>query len=211
MEVREGYAPLARLVADRAAVTRPLVVGIAGGVAVGKSTAAAAVSELFASRPGRGGGHRRVPLPNAVLGRPAGSCIGKGFPESYDTGGVERLPRRGAPRRAEVTVPVYSHVTYDVVARAPPDRPAGRCWCWKGSTRSGSPTGSTCGVYLHASEAAMRGLVRGPVPGAAAMLRRRAPSTRSSPTRSRRRARTGRVTSGAASTCRTCASTSGPR
>ncbi len=124
MEVREGYAPLARLVADRAADTRPLVVGIAGGVAVGKSTAAAAVSELFA--PGR------VEVvatdgflqPNAVLVA-SGILHRKGFPESYDAPAVEGFldaVHRGHP---EVTVPVYSHVTYDVLEErrriAPPD------------------------------------------------------------------------------------------
>src|SRR3954452_24396201 len=115
MEVRDGYAPLARLVADRAVERAPLIVGIAGGVAVGKSTAAAAVSELFP--PGRvevvatdGFLH-----PNAWLDA-HGLVHRKGFPESYDRDGVEAFldaVRRGEP---QLDVPVYDHVTYDVLA-----------------------------------------------------------------------------------------------
>lgn len=114
MEVREGYAPLARLVAERASVARPLVVGIGGGVAVGKSTAAAAVSELFA--PGRVEvvATDGFLLPNAVLVE-RGILHRKGFPEGYDVEAVEAFldaVHRGDP---EVAVPIYSHVTYDVV------------------------------------------------------------------------------------------------
>jgi type I pantothenate kinase len=113
VEVREGFAPLARLVAHRATTVHPLVVGIAGGVAVGKSTAAAAVSELFA--PGRVEvvATDGFLLPNAVLVQ-RGLLHRKGFPESYDAPAVEAFleaVHRGEPA---ITVPVYSHVTYDV-------------------------------------------------------------------------------------------------
>jgi type I pantothenate kinase len=124
MEVREGYAPLARLVAERAAATRPLVVGIGGGVAVGKSTAAAAVSELFA--PGRVEivATDGFLLPNAVL-EARELLHRKGFPESYDVAAVGVVIAAVRRRDPEVSVPIYSHVTYDVVeARrrlAPPD------------------------------------------------------------------------------------------
>lgn len=114
MEVREGYAPLARLVAGRATGTRPLLVGIGGGVAVGKSTAAAAVAELFA--PGRVEvvATDGFLLPNAVLeGR--GILHRKGFPESYDVPAVEAFLDAVRRRDPEITVPIYSHVTYDIV------------------------------------------------------------------------------------------------
>ncbi len=115
MEVREGYAPLARLVADRAVASEPLVVGIGGGVAVGKSTAAAALTELLDEGRVEVVATDGFLLPNAVL-EDRGILHRKGFPDSYDTPAVEAFLdaiRRGD---AEVTVPVYSHVTYDVVA-----------------------------------------------------------------------------------------------
>jgi type I pantothenate kinase len=113
VEVREGYAPVARLVAAQARTTRPLVVGIGGGVAVGKSTAAAAISELFA--PGRVEvvGTDGFLLPNAELGA-RGIVQRKGFPDSYDTVAVEAFLDAVHRGDVELSVPVYSHVTYDV-------------------------------------------------------------------------------------------------
>jgi type I pantothenate kinase len=153
MEVREGYAPLARLVADRAAVTRPLVVGIGGGVAVGKSTAAAALSELF--------GAGRVEIvatdgflhPNAVLVA-RGILHRKGFPESYDHAGVEAFldgVHRGDP---ELTVPVYSHVTYDVLDKRRPIR-LPDVLVLEGVNALQFSDRLDLGVYLNASEDAM--------------------------------------------------------
>ena len=80
----------------------PLIVGIGGGVAVGKSTAAAAVSELF--DPGRvvvvaTDGFLQ---PNAVL-EAQGILHRKGFPESYDVAAVEAFldaVRRARARRS---------------------------------------------------------------------------------------------------------------
>jgi type I pantothenate kinase len=114
MEVREGYAPLARLVARRAAEVQPLLVGIGGGVAVGKSTAAAAVAELFA--PGRVEvvATDGFLLPNAVL-EARKTLHRKGFPDSYDTPAVEAFLEAVRRRDPEITVPIYSHVTYDVL------------------------------------------------------------------------------------------------
>jgi type I pantothenate kinase len=114
MEVREGFAPLARLVAQRATTVHPLVVGIAGGVAVGKSTAAAAVAELF--EPGRVEvvATDGFLLPNSVLVE-RGILNRKGFPESYDAPAVETFLAAVHRREPGISVPVYDHVTYDVV------------------------------------------------------------------------------------------------
>jgi type I pantothenate kinase len=114
MEVRDGYAPLARLVAARAAERAPLVVGIGGGVAVGKSTAAAAVSELFPAGTVEVVATDGFLHPNAWLDA-HDLMHRKGFPESYDSEGVHAFldaVRRGEP---EIAVPVYDHVTYDVL------------------------------------------------------------------------------------------------
>jgi type I pantothenate kinase len=96
----------------------PYVVGIAGSVAVGKSTTARLLQALLARRPD----HPRVDLvttdgfllPNAVLTE-RGLMRRKGFPESYD---VRRLVAFMADLKAgvpEVAAPVYSHLSYDVV------------------------------------------------------------------------------------------------
>jgi len=153
MEVREGYAPLARLVAERAAVIRPLVVGIGGGVAVGKSTAAAAVSEHFA--PGRVEvvATDGFLLPNATL-EARGILHRKGFPDSYDVAAVQAFldaVHRGDP---EIAVPVYSHVTYDVLDEprrlTPPD-----VLVLEGVNALQFSEQLDVAVYLNASEEAM--------------------------------------------------------
>jgi type I pantothenate kinase len=152
MEVREGFAPLARLVAERAASVRPLVVGIAGGVAVGKSTAAASVSELF------GPGEVEVVatdgflLPNAVLVE-RGILHRKGFPESYDADAVNAFLDAVHREDPGITVPVYSHVTYDVTEERRPIAPPA-VLVLEGVNALRFADRLDVGVYLHASEAA---------------------------------------------------------
>jgi type I pantothenate kinase len=96
----------------------PYIIGIAGSVAVGKSTTARILQALLSRWPD----HPRVELvttdgflySNRVLEQ-RGLMQRKGFPESYD---VRRLVRFVADVKsgcAEVTAPVYSHLTYDIV------------------------------------------------------------------------------------------------
>ncbi len=137
-EVREVYLPLSRLLSLYATATKqlgaatsefleeddsttPFVVGVAGSVAVGKSTIARLLRELMSRWPGT----PRVELvttdgflyPNAELER-RGLMHRKGFPESYDRRALLSFlteVKSGAP---EVRAPFYSHMRYDIVPDA---------------------------------------------------------------------------------------------
>jgi type I pantothenate kinase len=134
-EVEEVYLPLSRLlnfyVGATAGLHRittdflgerpertPFVIGVAGSVAVGKSTTARILRELLARWPGT----PRVELlttdgflyPNAELER-RGALERKGFPESYDRRGLLRFVAEVKAGKDEVSAPVYSHLTYDIV------------------------------------------------------------------------------------------------
>lgn len=138
LEVDEVYLPLSRLLSLYAegaqklhaatstflrATTAgtPFVIGVAGSVAVGKSTIARLLRELLT----RWEGTPRVELvttdgflfPNAELQR-RGLMERKGFPESYDRRALLRFlsqVKSGAPN---VPAPFYSHLHYDIVPTA---------------------------------------------------------------------------------------------
>jgi type I pantothenate kinase len=96
----------------------PYVIGVAGSVAVGKSTFARILQALL----GRWPDHPKVDLittdgflhPNHVL-EERGIMHRKGFPESYDTRSLLRVLREIKSGHQRVEAPVYSHVVYDIV------------------------------------------------------------------------------------------------
>jgi type I pantothenate kinase len=134
-EVSDIYLPLSRLLnlyvgatqtlhgatatfLGSAAPRMPYVIGVAGSVAVGKSTTSRILQALLARWPT----HPQVDLvttdgflwPRRML-EERGLMDRKGFPESYD---VRRLVRFMADLKSgatEVYAPVYSHLTYDVM------------------------------------------------------------------------------------------------
>ena len=141
-EVEEVYLPLSRLlhlqVAARqglfAATTEflgepqqnpdrpmPFVIGVAGSVAVGKSTTARLLQALLA----RWSHHPRVDLvttdgflyPNTELER-RNLMHRKGFPESYNRRALMRFVTTVKSGAEQVCAPVYSHLSYDIVPGA---------------------------------------------------------------------------------------------
>ena len=134
-EVVDVYLPLSRLISLQVAARQqlyetttaflgeegtrvPFIIGIAGSVAVGKSTTARLLRTLLARWPD----HPHVDLvttdgflyPRAELTR-RGLMSRKGFPESYDRRGLLRFLSEVKSGAEEVRAPVYSHLAYDIV------------------------------------------------------------------------------------------------
>ena len=134
-EVVAIYLPLSRLLALYVAATQglfkatqrflgaidgkvPYIIGVAGSVAVGKSTTARVLQALLTRWPNT----PKVQLvttdgflhPNAELIR-EGIMDRKGFPESYDGTALIRFLSAVKAGRHNVAAPVYSHLTYDIV------------------------------------------------------------------------------------------------
>ncbi len=135
LDVVEVYLPLSRLLnlhfrsarslggvkdefLGRLVGKRPYVIGVAGSVAVGKSTFARVLQALLARWPD----HPRVALvttdgflhPNRVL-QERDLMRRKGFPESYDRRRMVEFLADTKAGKAEVLAPVYSHRSYDII------------------------------------------------------------------------------------------------
>src|SRR5690606_27944972 len=134
-EVTAVYLPLSRLLNLYVSATQdlqrvsstflgsmapkvPYIIGVAGSVAVGKSTFARILQALLSRWPD----HPQVDLlttdgflyPNAVL-QERGIMDRKGFPESYDTRALLAFLRSIKSGQDEVRAPVYDHLHYDIV------------------------------------------------------------------------------------------------
>jgi len=134
-EVEQIYLPMSRLLNLYVAATQnlhratqrflggvehkvPYIIGMAGSVAVGKSTTARILRYLLQQWPH----HPKVALvptdgfllPNSVL-EAEGLLDRKGFPESYDLPALLRFLSDIKAGKRNVTAPVYSHLYYDVL------------------------------------------------------------------------------------------------
>ena len=135
-EVAAIYLPLSRLLSLYVAATQglfkatqrfllaeeevkvPYIIGVAGSVAVGKSTTARVLQALLARWPNT----PKVDLittdgflfPNAELEK-RGLMQKKGFPESYDGATLLRFMADIKAGKRHVSAPIYSHLVYDRV------------------------------------------------------------------------------------------------
>lgn len=137
-EVAEVYLPLAQFIHLQAVAAQarhretwarlgnafpriPYIVGIAGGVAVGKST----IAHLLRAHLGRRPEHYRVDVvttdgflhPNRVL-QARDLMQRKGFPETYDCQHLARFLADVRSGCAKAAAPLYSHLSYDVLQDA---------------------------------------------------------------------------------------------
>ncbi|MDY3127105.1 MAG: type I pantothenate kinase [Corynebacterium sp.] len=134
-EVADVYLPLSRLIHLQVEARQkltcateqflgnpptkvPFIIGVAGSVAVGKSTTARLLQVLLQ----RWESHPQVDLvttdgflyPTKVL-RERGLMSRKGFPESYDRRSLMRFVTEVKSGKETVSAPMYSHITYDIV------------------------------------------------------------------------------------------------
>lgn len=97
----------------RLGMTRPVIVGIAGGVAVGKTWLANDVRDALAAWRVEVVATDGFLFPNAELAR-RGSLVRKGFPETYDVDGLRAFLVGVRDGQFPQRVPAYSHAMYDV-------------------------------------------------------------------------------------------------
>jgi type I pantothenate kinase len=134
-EVSDIYLPLSRLLNLYVAATQelhqvtntflgrgtekvPYIIGVAGSVAVGKSTTSRILQALLSRWPN----HPKVDLvttdgflyPNRIL-EERGLMKRKGFPESYDVRKLIQFMADVKSGKPEVSAPVYSHLYYDII------------------------------------------------------------------------------------------------
>jgi type I pantothenate kinase len=156
----DALRPVAAIIAvitERLGQSGTAMVGLAGGVAVGKSTAASALRAVLDE-------HRGLAcsivssdgflLPNATL-LEKGIFHRKGFPESYDRDAINAFILTIRDREFPVAVPMYDHLIHDVLD-ATTSVQATDVVLFEGVNTLGFASSFDLSIYIDAAESSMR-------------------------------------------------------
>jgi len=153
----EALRPVAGIVAERLGDSGTALVGLAGGVAVGKSTAAIALRAVLDQ-------HQRLGctivssdgflLPNESL-LEQGIFHRKGFPESYDRDAIDRFLIALRAREFPLTVPLYDHLIHDVLETTTTVDTTD-VLLFEGVNALGFSSSFDLSIYIDAAESSMR-------------------------------------------------------
>ena len=153
----DALRPVAGIIAERLGDSGTALVGLAGGVAVGKSTAANALRVVLDQ-------HQRLScsivssdgflLPNSSL-LEQGIFHRKGFPESYDHDAINAFILAIRDREFPVAVPMYDHLIHDVLD-ATTSVEATDVVLFEGVNTLGFSSSFDLSIYIDAAESSMR-------------------------------------------------------
>ncbi|MBT95752.1 MAG: type I pantothenate kinase [Acidimicrobiaceae bacterium] len=129
MEISNFYAPIVqRLIKDQASTRRtehdkkkPLIIGVSGSVAVGKSTVSTILKKIMESSP-TGLEAQVISTDNFLFSNSRLQkdqiLHRKGFPESFDHGSIIKFLSAAREGKSDFKIPLYSHETYDIEEEA---------------------------------------------------------------------------------------------
>ena len=153
----DALRPVADIIAERLGESGTALIGLAGGVAVGKSTAANALRVVLDQ-------HQRLScsivssdgflLPNSSL-LEQGIFHRKGFPESYDHDAINAFILAIRDREFPVAVPMYDHLIHDVLD-ATTSVEATDVVLFEGVNTLGFSSSFDLSIYIDAAESSMR-------------------------------------------------------
>ena len=153
----DALRPVAGIIAERLGESGTVLVGLAGGVAVGKSTAANALQAVLDQ-------HQRLGcsivssdgflLPNESL-LEQGIFHRKGFPESYDQDAINEFILAIRNHGFPVTVPLYDHLIHDVLETTS-TVDATDVVLFEGVNTLGFSSSFDLSIYIDAAESSMR-------------------------------------------------------
>ena len=153
----DALRPVADIIATRIGDSGTAVVGVAGGVAVGKSTAATSLQTVL---------DQSLQLPCSIVSSDGflqtnaqlldqGIFHRKGFPESYDRAAIDAFILAIRHQEFPISVPLYDHLIHDVLDEVTTiDRSA--VVLFEGVNTLGFASSFDLSIYIDAAESSMR-------------------------------------------------------